>query len=100
MEPQVRPAPTLTDYLYASPIKNELDESLNVVERLLTRSENRIAELIELSNMSSDLKLIHIQNIESMITAAIRQTEDSASHMRAHEVIEFCQHLRGTLRLS
>jgi hypothetical protein len=100
MEPQVRPSSTLSDYFYVSTLKSEGDEGLDVVERLLSRSENRIAELIELDNMSSDLKLIHIQNIESMITAAIRQTNDSANHLRAHDVIEFCQHLRGTLRLT
>ncbi|TWI55072.1 hypothetical protein IQ22_01984 [Pseudomonas duriflava] len=98
MEPQLNAIPAPRPF-YSSPSEIYSDESPDVIQRLLSRSESRIAELIELDNMSAHLKLIHLQNIESMITAATRQSNDQTHLTRAQIVLMCCEEVRNRLQL-
>ena len=73
--------------------------SPDFIERLLSRCETRMGEMEDFADMSPDLRLIHMQNVDLLVRTVVGECRDRDQIRRVQRILSFCEEHAGWLQL-
>lgn len=69
------------------------------IDRLLARCETRIGEMEECPDMSPDLRLIHMQNVDLLVRTVVGECRHRDQIRRVQRILSFCEEHADWLQL-
>ncbi|MDR6679226.1 hypothetical protein [Pseudomonas oryzihabitans] len=73
--------------------------SLDFIDRLLSRCETRIGEMEDFPDMSPDLRLIHMQNVDLLVRTVVGECRHRDQIRRVQRILRFCEEHASWLQL-
>jgi len=68
------------------------------IERLLLRCETRLDEMESCPDMSPDLRLIHMQNVDLLVRTVVGECRHRDQIRRVQRILNFCEAHAGWLQ--
>ncbi|APQ13622.1 hypothetical protein NS274_01240 [Pseudomonas oryzihabitans] len=73
--------------------------SSDFIDRLLSRCETRIGEMEDFPDMSPDLRLIHMQNVDLLVRTVVGECRHRDQIRRVQRILRFCEEHASWLQL-
>ncbi|KTT35702.1 hypothetical protein RSA46_13730 [Pseudomonas oryzihabitans] len=73
--------------------------SSDFIDRLLSRCETRIGEMEDFPDMSPDLRLIHMQNVDLLVRTVVGECRHRDQIRRVQRILKFCEEHASWLQL-